>query len=314
MNGFEDKLQKARELSWANLGKEITFYLPGMFSYNGLRGAYPGVSITGSRCELMCDHCQAKILESMPPTVSADALIDTCKQYADRGCVGVLISGGCDRNGRLPWEHFTSAIRRVKQETGLYTSIHCGLLDLETATALKEAGVDQALLDVIGDDDTYRTVYHVDFGISRIQSTLHALNQAGLPVVPHVICGLHRGKMKAEKNALEIIAGFDIEQLVVVSLMALRGTPFEKVETPGAREIAEIIAEARHMMPRVRMSLGCARNRGDEHTELLALESGINRMALPSDAAVERAGELGLTVRYQRTCCSVEADFSRECW
>jgi uncharacterized radical SAM superfamily protein len=202
----------------------------------------------------------------------------------------------------------------VKQETGLYISIHCGLLDLETAVALKEAGVDQALLDVVGDDETYKSVYHVNFGISRIRSTLDALNQAGLPVVPHVICGLFHGKMKGEKSALEIISGFDVEQLVIVSLMALRGTPFAKVEAPGARQVAEIIVAARHMMPRIRMSLGCARSRGDEQTELMALEAGINRMALPSDAAVKRAGELGLTVRYQRTCCSVEADFSNDCW
>jgi hypothetical protein len=62
------------------------------------------------------------------------------------------------------------------------------------------------------------------------------------------------------------------------------------------------------------MSLGCARTRGDEEIERLALEAGVNRMALPSDAVIERAGELGLEIRYQRTCCSVEADFSKGCW
>jgi len=67
-------------------------------------------------------------------------------------------------------------------------------------------------------------------------------------------------------------------------------------------------------MPQVRMSLGCARTRGDEQMELLALDAGVNRMALPSDAVIERAGELGLKVRHQRTCCSVGADLSKACW
>jgi hypothetical protein len=185
---------------------------------------------------------------------------------------------------------------------------------VDTARALKDAGVDQALLDVIGDDDTYQSVRHVDFGVSRIGATLEALSRVGLPMVPHVICGLHRGEMKSEHKALEMIARFPVEQLVIVSLMAIRGTPFEGVRPPHAREVAEIIAAARRVMPRVRMSLGCARTRGDEAVELLALEGGVNRMALPSDAVIARAEELGLTIRYQRTCCSVGADFSHPCW
>ncbi|MDQ1335399.1 MAG: Radical core protein [Thermodesulfobacteriota bacterium] len=314
MTEIEQKLRMTRELSSAHHGKQITFYLPGMISYNGLKGAYPGISITGDHCALMCDHCQAKILVPMPAAMSPDVLFDTCRRFAGKGCLGVLISGGCDRKGLLPWPRFIPAIQKVKEQTGLYISIHCGLLDADTAMALKEAGVDQALLDVVGDDETYQSVCHVDFGISRIVSTLEALNRADLPMVPHVICGLYRGEMKSELKALEMIARFRIEQLVIVSLMAIRGTPFEGVRTPDAMEVAEMIIEARRLMPHVRMSLGCARRRGDEEMELLALEGGVNRMALPSDAVIQRAGELGLDVRYQRTCCSVGADFSHSCW
>jgi len=314
MTALEDGLRTARETSWTHFGKHITFYLPGMISYNGLRGAYPGISITGAHCALMCDHCQAKILEPMPAAMSPDELIGMCRRFAERGCRGILISGGSDRNGRLPWSRFIPAIRQVKDQTGLYVSIHCGLLDPPTAMALKEAGVDQALLDVVGDDETYRRVCHVDFGISRILSTLEALKSAGLPMVPHVICGLDRGEMKSEFQALEMIARFPVEQLVIVSLMAIRGTPFEGIRTPDAHEIAEVIVEARRLMPQTRMSLGCARRRGDEETEILALEGGVNRMALPSDRVIERAGEMGLEIRYQRTCCSVGADVSGTSW
>jgi lipoyl synthase len=314
MTALEQRLRMARDLSWSHHGKQIAFYLPGMISYNGLKGAYPGISITGHCCALMCDHCQARILAPMPAAMSPDALIDMCMRFADRGSLGVLISGGCDREGRLPWPVFIPAIRKVKEQTGLYISIHCGLLDLDTAMSLKEAGVDQALLDVVGDDVTYQTVCHVDFGISHILSTLDALNKAALPIVPHIICGLYRGRIESELKALEMIARFQIEQLVVVSLMAIRGTPFEGVDTPDAPEVAKIIVEARRLMPQVRVSLGCARTRGDEQMELLALEGGVNRMAVPSDPVIKRAGELGMEIRYQRTCCSVGADFSRACW
>ena len=135
MTTLEQRLRNARELSWKHFGKQITFYLPGMISYNGLRGAYPGISVTGAHCALMCDHCQAKILEPMPAAASPDALLHMCRRFAERGCLGVLISGGCDNKGRLPWARFIPAIRKVKQETGLYISIHCGLLDRDTAVS-----------------------------------------------------------------------------------------------------------------------------------------------------------------------------------
>lgn len=314
MTLLETELKTARDLSWTHLGKEITFYLPGMISYNGLKGAYPGISITGDRCALMCDHCRAKILAPMPAAVTPDALTDTCLRYADKGCYGVLLSGGSDHGGRLPWKRFIPAIHEIKRRTGLYVSVHSGLVDVDTARALKDAGVDQALLDVIGDDETYKTVCHVDFGISRILDSLEALNTARLTVVPHVICGLYGGEIKGEYEALEMVSRFDVAQLVIVSLMAIKGTPFEGVRPPCAREVGEIIVAARHKLPDVRMSLGCARTRGDEAVERLALNAGINRMALPSETTIEQARELGLRIRYQRTCCSVSADFSGPSW
>ncbi len=314
MKNLKERLRQARETSWAHLGKNITFYLPGMFRYNGLRGAYPAVSITGAECRLQCDHCQGKILEPMPAAIEPGRLVEVCKALAEKGSLGVLISGGCDRQGRLPWKEFLSAIYQVKRDTGLYISVHCGLLDRDTAKGLKDAGVDQALLDVIGDDETYRSIYHVDFGIEAIHQTLEALNYAGLPVVPHVICGLYYGQMRSEKQALKIISDFEIEQLVIVALMAIRGTPAGASRGPTAEEVAQVIVEARELMPRVRMSFGCARERGNEKMELMAVDGGVNRMALPSDAAIERAREYGLEIRYQKTCCSVSADFSQNQW
>ncbi|MBW2029501.1 MAG: radical SAM protein, partial [Deltaproteobacteria bacterium] len=184
----------------------------------------------------------------------------------------------------------------------------------DTALALKEAGVDQALIDAIGDNDTYRAIYHVDFGVSEIYSAMEALSSAGLPMVPHVVCGLYYGKIRAERKALEMISRFDVTQLVIVSLMGIPGTPLWNVKGPRAEEVAEIIVLARELMPSVCMNLGCARQRGNEKMEILAIEAGVNRMALPSERAIQRAKDFDLEIRYQRTCCSVGADFSREAW
>jgi uncharacterized radical SAM superfamily protein len=214
----------------------------------------------------------------------------------------------------LPWGDFIPAIAKIKRETGLYISIHSGLMDDETALSLRQAGVDQALIDVIGDDETYRKIYHVPFGVSRIEASLKAAEEANLPVVPHVVCGLYYGGIRGERQAIEMISRFRIKQVVVVSLMRIPGTPLWKVEEPKSEEIAEMIAEARFKVPEAEISLGCARQRGNNHLELLAIDAGVNRMALPSEEAVRRAQDYGLEIRYQRTCCSVSEDFSADQW
>ena len=303
------RLQEARERSWEVFGKKVTFYVPGMIRCDGMTGRYQAVSITGKACALQCEHCGGALLRSMIPAVSPEALVKTCLRLAERGDHGVLVSGGCDGYGRLPWERFLGALREVKDRTHLFLSVHSGLVDRPTARRLKGAGVDQALIDVVGDEDTYRSVCHLPFGTSGIRSSLEALAGAGLEIVPHVVCGLHFGEIRGEMRALQAIARFPVAQLVVVSVMKVRKAA-GRFAQPAAEDIADLIAEARFLMPAVPISLGCARQRGNRRLERLAIDAGVNRMALPSDEAVGHARSYGLEVRLQATCCSVSRDLS----
>ncbi len=314
MTALSKKLEEARELSWQRFGKQITFYLPGMFSYDGVSGKYPAVSITGSQCALQCDHCRGTLLRPMIAATTPQILIEECLRLAAKGSHGVLISGGCDEEGRLPWERFYGALGEIKRTTDLYVSVHSGLIDYPNALRLKESGVDQALIDVIGDDETFQKIYHVPFGISRIISSLEALQKAALPTIPHIVCGLNFGKLKGERSALAMLIDFDVEQLVIVSLMRIPGTPSWHCELPTAEEIAEIVAEARLVLPHALISLGCARQRGNDSIDCLAVAAGVNRLALPSDEAVQVALDYGLEINYQETCCSVRKDCLVEQW
>lgn len=61
-------------------------------------------------------------------------------------------------------------------------------------------------------------------------------------------------------------------------------------------------------MPETPISLGCERprNRDGMVLETLALRAGATRMAVWSEEAIDDARTLGLRLRFQRTCCSVE--------
>jgi hypothetical protein len=307
-------LEEARRISWDNLGRRITFFLPGMFTLDGRTGDYPALSITGPRCELRCEHCQGRLLESMIPAEDPDALFEKCLALERQGCRGVLISGGCDRDGCLPWEAFLPAIRAVKEKTNLFISAHAGFIRENDAAGLKRARVDQALVDVIGDDETLQRIYRVPFGVERVVAGLEALRVAGLPVVPHIVCGIDHGRMKGERKALEILASFQVEQVVILSLMGLPGTPLQRAKPPEAEAVAELMALARFKMPKTSISLGCARPRGNTRLEVLAVDAGVNRMALPSAEALERARSYGLEIRYQKTCCSAPAAWTGRGW
>jgi hypothetical protein len=310
----DEMMELAREATWSRFGKRITFYLPGMFSSNGTSGKYSAISITGPKCELQCKHCGGKLLIPMIHAPEPDLLVEKCLKLERRGDFGVLISGGCDREGRLPWDRFTEAVREVKARTGLKISVHSGFVDDFTAMRLKSAGVDQVLIDVIGDDETYREIYHLDYGISRLHSSLEALRKAQLQIVPHLVCGIFHGQIRAETDAIEIISRLDVSLLVIVSLMGFPDTRMWGIASPTAKEVARLMAQARLKMPETEISLGCARRRGNIRLETLGIDAGVSRMALPSEAALNRAGHYGLEVEYRMTCCSVSEGIEDGKW
>jgi uncharacterized radical SAM superfamily protein len=314
MQNFDTLLREARELSWGVFGRRILFYLPGMFCCNGVSGCYPALSITGGNCVQGCEHCKGALLRPMLPAESPEALMEKGLALAAAGKKGMLVSGGCSQQGRLPWEAFLPALRFLKERTSLHISVHSGFLEPDTAEGFREAGVDRVLLDVVGSDETYLQVFHVDDGLARLRRTIDALASAGLSVVPHLVCGLHFGRMKGEEAALELLAPLRPGLLVLLSLMGLPGTPMHKLKGPPAEEVIRMLCLARLKLPQTEISLGCARPRGDQLLETLALDAGVNRMVLPSQETLRRAKQHGLAVAYHKTCCSVEDGPADEPW
>ena len=86
----------------------------------------------------------------MHPALSPEELFELCTKLKQDGAKGCLVSGGCLPDGSVPLDGFVDALGRIKQELGLTVFVHTGIINLETAVSLKQAGVDAALIDVIG--------------------------------------------------------------------------------------------------------------------------------------------------------------------
>jgi uncharacterized radical SAM superfamily protein len=164
----------------------------------------------------------------MEPTLTPENLFKRCTDVKNRGGEGVLISGGSDSKGHVPLDRFAEAIGRVKSELDLKVVVHTGLVSPKTAELLGNAGIDAAMLDVIGDADLAERVYHLKDGPKRMEQSLEILNGHGIPTVPHVLVGLNYGKLAGEIEALDIIAQNSPAAVVFIVLFPVRNTPMDK--------------------------------------------------------------------------------------
>jgi uncharacterized radical SAM superfamily protein len=291
--------------------REIRFYAPGFARYKtkhycSLPTGFPTISITGASCRLNCRHCGGKVLETMRPALSPKELFELCSRLKKDGAQGCLVSGGCLTDGSVPLEGFISVLQRIRQELGLTVFVHTGVINLETAIALKNAGVDAALMDVIGSAETIRKIYNLNVTVQDYADSLKALNNAGLNFVPHVIVGLNDGKLDGELEALRMIRKVKPSALVIIAFMPIHGTLMAKTPPPKPGDIAKVSLIARLMFSEIPLILGCMRPKDASRglIDILALKAGVDAVAFPSEEVIKYAQEKGYTTSFSSYCCA----------
>ncbi|MFH1721211.1 MAG: radical SAM protein [Candidatus Altiarchaeota archaeon] len=293
-----------------NFPDSIDFYAPGFIHYNvggysNRSEDFPAISITGNACALDCDHCGKQLLGEMLPARTPKKLRELILTLSASSAKGVLVSGGADATGKVPLNKFLPTLKEIKEETDLLLAVHTGLVDKETAQGLASSGVDVALIDVLGDGETIKRIYHLDTPASSYLDLLLHLKDAGVKTAPHIVMGLNYGLWSGEFQALEFIAKAKSEVLVLVGLMPFSGTPMDSTKPPSADAMAKFVAVARIVMPKIPIVLGCARPRQHKHIlDPLSIEAGVNAVAHPAREAHEKAKELGLAIDFKTVCCA----------
>lgn len=292
----------------------IVFHAPGLKRYQTSEydqhdaAEFVAISVTGEACSLNCEHCKTGVLRGMRDlTRERESLYDVCSKLYDQGARGVLISGGSDRKGRVPLRKHLPDLIKVRHTLGMIIRVHPGLPDEETCRGLAEADIDGAMVDIIGDNKTIQDVYHLDSSVGEYEAVLERLERHGVPCVPHIIMGLHYGKMLGEQNALQMIARHQLKLLVLVILMPLSGTPMATVIPPSTREVTDFFKLARHTLPDEKIMLGCARPLGQykEKIDRAAIDMGFHGIAYPAEGMVDYAKSKGLNPEFINACCGV---------
>lgn len=296
-------------------GRPIRFSTPTFKAYSSCdmdgcgKNSFPAFSVTAGACALDCDHCQAKILEPMIPATSPEMLGHKVRELvASQDLQGFLLSGGSNRRNEIKYERYLPVVERLKREfPHLKVAIHSALLDAPRARAMACAGVDTVMMDVIGAQETIRDVYHLERPVEDFEATLEALCATTMEVVPHIVIGLHYGRLLGEANALDIVSRHRIHSLVLVVIMPFYAKP-GTFATPHTSDVGKIFLEARQRIADRQVLLGCARPPGMHRrvTDAYAVMAGLDGIAFPAEGTLAVAQAIGRPAVQEHACCSVK--------
>jgi uncharacterized radical SAM superfamily protein len=273
------------------------------------KNSFPAFSITAGGCALMCDHCEAKILEPMIPAIKPEILDARVRQLVEtEDLQGFLLSGGSNKRNEINYSKFYPVIEGLKRDyPQMRIAIHTALTDRAGAKEMEASGVDVAMLDIIGAEETIKEVYHLDRPVDDFEETVAALCETSMQISPHIVIGLHYGRILGEENALDILSRYDTKALVLVVIMPFYAKPGTFV-TPDANDVGRIFLAARQRLPDRQVLLGCARPPGMHKrvTDAYAVMAGLDGIAFPADGAVAVAGIAGRPFHQAHACCSIK--------
>lgn len=293
--------------------KTITFSAPRIKRYETDEFVPSGdprfiaVSLMGSTCRLMCDHCRTRMLKALHHASTPEQFLRMCENMHGRGCRAMLLTGGCAPDGTIPLPGFVPAVCEARKRWGYRFAAHTKLVTEDFARAAAEAGIDPLMVDVVGDEKSLHEVYHLrHHTLDDVERSLDLAEAHGLRLAPHIMIGLAHGQVVGERCALEMLRGRGLAALALVVLTPLRETPMADVKIDLAAAL-EILQEARQAFPDTRLTLGCAKTGGKMQRQLeeRALELGYDAIAYPSEGIIALAREMGYEVSLSESCCTV---------
>jgi uncharacterized radical SAM superfamily protein len=290
--------------------RTIGFSAPGIKHYDNIfytndPFSFAALSVTGGRCDLGCAHCNGALLSGMYDASTNEKFIECVDKLTEKGCKGILVSGGSGADGSVPVLSCLKGIGYAK-EKGLIVVVHTGLTGRKTAAKLKSANVDQILLDVVGSGNTIRRVYGTDKKPEDYYRSMLICREVGLKIAPHLVIGLDHGQIEGEYDAIGMVHRAKAETFVMAVLTPKRGTKMQDVPPPGLEDVLKVFRYASDVLGETKITLGCARPY-DYTLELekSAVDLGFDAIAYPHTEAIRYAEQTGFETYFTRKCCSL---------
>ena len=273
------------------------------------------ISLTGSACSLMCDHCSALYLKSM---LTSDRALEVIKNNPGK-YTSALISGGSTIDGKVPVAEHLSFIKTLF-ELGMKLNIHTGLISEGDIRAIKPY-VERISFDFVYDNEVIKNVYHLNSKTREDYEKTYLLmrriiggkieNKNGFlstRIVPHFTVGLNCGRVTdGDFETIEELAFLKPTLLVLDVFIPTKGTPFENCPIPPFESVREIFKKASRRLTRTTLFLGCMRPFGKyrETLDVIAYEEGVKGFVLPSKSLLDRIHKNNEEIVKQEKCCAL---------
>ena len=256
---------------------------------------YPSISVTGTRCDQMCEHCRGMHLRGMTPVSGKDDFLSLAHSLISKGCTGLLLSGGCDANGSVPVAGYSEAVSEVSED--LLINVHAGFITSTEAKRLADSGISCFSVDIHQDSGEMRTVLHLDRDPEDYSELLDILMATGARVVPHLTVGFGYNDLAL---SADLVASKGLKDVVLLSMMPTEGTIVEEsvITEDAVMDAVEILQEKG-----LNVILGCMRDRSLRGLEKRCIQAGVLRIANPSSETLRWAEENGYRIEKKRMCC-----------
>ncbi len=250
------------------------------------------LSVTGNYCALSCAHCKGHYLKNME-RLWGPATAGSIKSY--------LISGGCDLDGAVPLKDHVELLKKLSRDHRLIA--HTGLLSREDID-LVSPYLDAASFNMVGDNQTIKEVYNLDRTKQDFHKSYIDLREK-ISTYPHITIGLHKGEIKGEYDAVDLIAKDPPEAVVFNVFIPTKGTEYAKFKPPSPVNVMDVISYAKERMGNTPICIGCMRPGGvfREKLDELLLKMDIDRIVMPSKSARREAAKMQLEIKERMECC-----------
>ncbi|MGC8786172.1 MAG: radical SAM protein [Anaerolineae bacterium] len=220
------------------------------------------------------------------------------------GMTSCLVSGGCDQRGKVPVTTHLAQIQALRP--GRLLNWHVGMID-EGDMRVIAPYVDIISFDFVGEDETIREVYGLDYTGDDYLRTYQMLRRYA-KVVPHLTIGLRGGQIYGEYQALRQLKAVGLDALVLLVFMPTPETRYAHCQPPSLDEVVDFMLTARLTLPDTPIYLGCMRPGGRYRRELdaLAVRAGVNKIVNPAPSAVQEAKDLLLAIQWESECCVIQ--------
>lgn len=194
------------------------------------------------------------------------------KEGATRFCLG---AGWREVKNNSQFDRVIDMVKEIKK---LDMEVCCtlGMLNLEQAKSLKQAGLDAYNHNIDTSPEFYPKIITTRSYTDRLETLKH-VRQAGLTICTGGILGL--GESDEDRcSFIHQLYLIEPESITINSLIPIKGTPLENQKTISVLEVLRVIAVCRMLMPQSMIRLSAGRKKQSSAEQFLCFYAGANSL------------------------------------